>query len=292
MDDKFYRILKHKSNEFELDSAGGRMTVRARGRLKRAGELLVGDFVRVDHSAGEPVISEVMPRRNFLVRPAVANVDIAVIVVAPQPEIDYYLIDKMIINCKRVGIECAICLNKSDLADGELEILDAQFSKDVAAVVSVSALSGDIGNLLPLLKDKLVCFAGQSAVGKSTISNGILGGAVRAVGSLSDRIGRGRNTTTSAEILKSDKGFSFIDTPGFSMLDLFEEDYGSLAAYYDEYFALSDCCRFHPCTHTAEPGCAVRAAAESGMLNRDRYDRYVRLYEECKNASKTRRRNR
>lgn len=186
--------------------------------------------MRVDHSGGEPVISEVMPRRNFLVRPAVANVDIAVIVVAPQPEIDYYLIDKMIINCKRVGIECAICLNKSDLADGELEILDAQFSKDVAAVVSVSALSGDIGNLLPLLKDKLVCFAGQSAVGKSTISNGILGGAVRAVGSLSDRIGRGRNTTTSAEILKSDKGFSFIDTPGFSMLDLFEEDYGSLAA--------------------------------------------------------------
>ena len=76
------------------------------------------------------------------------------------------------------------------------------------------------------------------------------------------------------------------------MLDLFEEDYGSLAAYYDEYVALSDCCRFHPCTHTAEPGCAVRAAVESGMLNRDRYDRYVRLYEECKNASKTRRRNR
>lgn len=292
MDGKFYRILKHKSNEFELDNGEKNVTVRARGRLKRDGELLVGDFVRVDDSGGEPVIAEVMPRRNFLVRPAVANVDVVVIVVAPRPEIDYYLIDKMIINCKRSGIECAICLNKSDLATGELEILDAQFAKDVAAVVSVSALSGDIDSLLPVIQGRLVCFAGQSAVGKSTISNGILGGAFRAVGNLSDRIGRGRNTTTSAEILKSDKGFSFIDTPGFSMLDLFEEDYGSLAAYYDDYVALSDGCRFHPCTHTTEPGCAVIAAVGNGMLNKERYERYVRLYGECKNASKTRRRSR
>ncbi len=282
---EFYRIIKHKSDEFELDCNGEIKRLRARGRLKKNGELLVGDFVKTEVFEGIEVITEVQKRRNSLIRPSVANVDLIVLVVAPKPEIDWFLADKMIINCHRAGIGCVICLNKSDLPDlGLKEQLRKQYAADVDAVVSVSAANGDLKELLPEIKGKLVCFAGQSAVGKSTISNGILGGNYRETGALSDKIGRGKNTTTTAAILKSDDGFLFIDTPGFSMLDVFEDDYTELPLYYSEYVELSDGCRFHPCTHTAEPDCAVKSAVSEGKLNEERYNRYIKIFNESKNA--------
>lgn len=284
MDKNFHRIIKHKSDVFEVDCDGEIISVRARGKLKKQ-DLLVGDFVRLDVAAdGQPIIAEVRKRRNELIRPAVANIDLIVAVVAPYPEIDLFLLDKLLINCKKAGIDCIICLNKSDLGDELKSELKSQFGGDTEAVVSVCAKNGEIDELLPYLKGKLVCFAGQSAVGKSTLGNAILGGEFRQVGRLSDKIGRGRNTTTSAEILRSDMGFSFIDTPGFSMLDLFVTECGELALYYDEYVKYADACKFHPCTHISEPNCAVKAAVENGELSRARYERYVKNFNEIKNS--------
>ncbi len=292
MDGKVYRIIRHKSNEFEVEASGEVLSARARGKLKREGELMVGDFVRLEDAGGEHVITEVLKRRNSLFRPSVANVDLIVIVVAPLPQIDWFLVDKLIINCKKAGVDCAICLNKKDISPAEYEELCFQYGPDVSAIVSVSAKNGDISQLLSVIKGKVVCFAGQSAVGKSTISNNILGGEIREVGHLSDKISRGKNTTTSAAILRSDDGYMFIDTPGFSMLDLINEDAENLGAYYEEYVSLADGCKFHPCTHVSEPDCAVKRAVSEGKISKKRYDRYVRIFEECKTAFKTQRRTR
>ena len=117
-------------------------------------------------------------------------------------------------------------------------------------------------------------------------------GEIREVGHLSDKISRGKNTTTSAAILRSDDGYMFIDTPGFSMLDLNREDAENLGAYYEEYVSLADGCKFHPCTHVSEPDCAVKRAVSEGKISKKRYDRYVRIFEECKTAFKTQRRTR
>ena len=285
MSDKFYRVITHKSNEFEIFDGSETLTVKARGKLKREGEILVGDFVTVEEKNGETVIKTVKKRENSLIRPAVANIDAIVLVVATQPKIDYFLVDKMIINCKRMGIECIICLNKSDLSREIFDELTAQYKNEVSAIVAVSALNNEQSELYPYIKDKLVCFAGQSGVGKSTLTNSI-SGTDREVGKVSEKIGRGKNTTTSASIIITPSGLWIIDTPGFSMLDVFEEDYRTLAGYYDEYVSLADGCKFHPCTHTSEPDCKVKQAVESGLLNKDRYERYLKIFEEQKIAYK------
>lgn len=283
-----YRVIEHKSDKFSIELDGVVVEAVARGRLKRDGEILVGDFVVLDENMTEPVIARVAPRRNFLVRPGVANIDLVVIVVAPVPETDGFLVDKLIVNCKEAGIDCLICLNKSDIANTERERLVREYGTDVAGVVVTAAINGEAAELKPYLTGKVVCFAGQSAVGKSTLSNAILGGEERTVGELSERISRGRNTTTSARLLRSPDGFYFVDTPGFSVLDTFGVKANELALYYDEYVRLSDDCKFHPCTHTSEPGCAVKAAVGSGNLSRERYERYVKLYGDLREAEKRR----
>lgn len=287
--DNFFRVISHFSDYFQVETPSGIVQARARGKLKK-NEILVGDFVTLTKEGETFVIDEVKERENSLIRPSVANVDLIVIVVAPKPETDLFLVDKLIINCRRVGIDCAICVNKSDIASVELaKDLSFQYKNDVVAVVTASAILGKVDELLPVLEGKLVCFAGQSAVGKSTLSNAILGDNSREVGDLSEKIGRGKNTTTSATILKG-KGFSFIDTPGFSMLDVFEPDPEALASYYAEFVSHADECKFHPCTHTSEPDCAVKKAVDEGKISEERYLRYTKLYEESKLLKKFRRR--
>lgn len=288
MNNREYRVIEHKSDKFIIELGGEITEVTARGKLKRDGEILVGDFVTLDESSDKPIIAKVIPRKNSLVRPAVANVDLVVAVVAPVPETDGFLIDKLLVNCKNAGVECLICLNKSDVATDEKERLISEYGADVCGVVVTTAISGDAAELRPYLKGKVICFAGQSAVGKSTLSNAILGDNSRVVGELSERIGRGKNTTTSARLLHSPDGFYFVDTPGFSVLDTFGVKPGELALYYEEYVDLADGCKFHPCTHTSEPGCAVKTAVENGKLNRQRYERYVKIYGELKEAEKRR----
>ena len=280
------RVISHNSDRFEICEDGKTSFVRARGKLKRDGELLVGDFVETKECDGETVISSVYPRRNSLIRPAVANVDAIVIVISPSPEPDFLLVDKMVINCKRAGIDCIICLNKRDKGGISRAPIERQYGSDVSAVVTTSAKNGEIDELVSVIRGKLVCFAGQSGVGKSTLVNAILGEQKHKTGEISEKIMRGKNTTTSARIVETEDGLTIIDTPGFSMLDAFEEDYRALAAYYDDYVALADGCKFHPCTHTAEPDCAVKRAVDDGRLDKDRYDRYAAIFAETKNAYK------
>lgn len=286
MEKRRARVISHNSDRFGVDENGKTLFVRARGKLKRDGELLVGDFVELSDSDGETVITKVCPRSNSLIRPAVANVDAIVAVIAPSPEPDLALVDKMLVNCKRADVDCVICINKSDLGGVGPGEIEKQYGSDVSAVVETCARRGEISELVAAIRGKLVCFAGQSGVGKSTLVNALTGEDRHKTGEISEKIMRGKNTTTSARIVNAGDGITVIDTPGFSMLDAFEEDYRSLAAYYDEYVALADGCKFHPCTHTTEPDCAVKRAVSGGRLNRDRYERYLTIFEELKTAYK------
>lgn len=212
--------------------------------------------------------------------------DAIVAVIAPSPEPDLALVDKMLVNCKRAGVDCVICINKSDLGGVSAGEIEKQYGSDVSAVVATCARRGEISELVAAIRGKLVCFAGQSGVGKSTLVNALTGEDRHKTGEISEKIMRGKNTTTSARIVNAGDGITVIDTPGFSMLDAFEEDCRSLAAYYDEYVALADGCKFHPCTHTTEPDCAVKRAVSGGRLNRERYERYLTIFEELKTAYK------
>lgn len=273
------RVIKGVASDFLVESGGKEYKCAARGRLKLDGEILVGDFVEIEIIKGGNVITKVLPRKNALIRPYVANIDVAIIVIAPLPKPDLILVDKIIINSLKNGIEPIIAVNKNDLSDAEFNNEIAADYKNVTGVHVCSAATGEgIEELFKILSGKVACLAGQSAVGKSSILNAFLGFERFETGELSKKIARGRHTTRKTELIRAGDCW-IIDTCGFSMLEL-EADFdpAELALYYDDYFELGKSCRFKGCTHTAEPDCAVREAAEKGDLSKNRYTRYIELY--------------
>ena len=281
-----YRVIKCESNTFTLERGGERISATARKKFKAGGGIVVGDFACVENDKGGAVITKTLPRKNFLIRPLSANVDQLIIFVAPVPKPDFLLIDKLIINAIRQNTEVVICLNKSDIPSSLHSELKEQFSSVADAIISSSAKSGDINDLKAVLRGKLSCFAGQSAVGKSSVSNALLRGGNRAVGDLSEKSMRGKNTTTRAEILTIEPDSYIIDTPGFSMLDIFDIKPKELCLYYPEYVAVADKCRYRGCTHTVEPDCEVARLVESGEMNIERFMRYVVLSAELEDKRK------
>lgn len=282
-----FRIIRIDSDVFTLSGEGGTICCRARKTLKRRADIRVGDFVRTDDSA-EPVITDVLPRRNALIRPAVANVDTVVIVLCPEPAPDFMTVDKLIINCRAAGIRPYVCCNKSDLSSPLFAIVREQYDGFAEGVLETSAAERNLAALQAILPGRLTVLAGQSGVGKSSIVNALTGSA-RVVGDVSEKIGRGKNTTTRAEIVPLGNDSYIMDTPGFSMLDVHESTPEELADWYG-YTSYASACRFGGnCSHTVEPDCAVKARVASGRLNAVRYDRYVKLYRSVRAESRNRR---
>ena len=219
-------------------------------------------------------ISRVLPRINTLVRPKVANIDQIVAVLAPKPESDLLLVDKLIINAKKQDITVALCVNKSDLESNLYNEICLQYKYIADKIITVSAKNNDIIPLKKILTGKLSAFAGQSAVGKSSLVNALAKTANQKTNTLSDKIERGKNTTTRAEIIKLSSKTYIIDTPGFSALDIHGVPSGEIDLYYPEYVEFAGECKYNRCTHTVEPNCKVKKLIESGELNKDRYERY------------------
>lgn len=260
---------------------GGIVECVARKNL-RGQKLMVGDVVCVEKSGADAVIVAVEKRKNRLIRPYIANVDAIVLVVAPLPTADLLLVDKMILNARHCGLEIILCINKSDI-DGD-NIFDAfrkQYGACVDAIVCVSAVKRDLHSLRRVIAGKTCCLAGQSAVGKSSIINAVIG-CQREVGELSSKILRGKNTTTMAEIFKIDADTFIADTPGFSLLDVWAASAEDLPLLYDDFVVHASHCRFSGCTHTSEPNCGVREAVERGEIDGGRYVRYKQILEEVK----------
>lgn len=282
----YYRVIKCDSNIFLIDFDGKIEFCSARKKIKKQSDIQVGDFVSVETVGEGLVLDKILPRKNSLIRPNVANIDQLIIIAAPVPQIDYFLIDKLIINAHKQNLNIILCLNKSDITVSDYANLKSQFDKCVDEIICISAKNAELKKLNDILKGHLSCFAGQSAVGKSTITNALMKKDKQTVGELSAKSQKGKNTTTAAEIIVLDKDTYIIDTPGFTMIDIFDIDYRELDLYYPEYVEYSHECKFRRCTHTVEPDCKIRELAAENILNKDRYERYKLIYNELKSVKK------
>lgn len=271
------RVVKAVSSRFFVDVGGEVKVCYARKKLKADGNIYVGDNVNISKERDSFVIEEVLPRKNSLVRPYVANVDVCFIVIAPEPQPDFLLVDKIVVNCLKQDIEPILVQNKRDIATIDVSEYDG-----VLECVACSAESGEgVDALASLAKGRTVCFAGQSAVGKSSIINALLREPVLEVGELAKKIKRGKNTTRRTEILNTGEGTYLVDTCGFSMLDAVDIPPEELRLYFDDMEKFRPLCRFNMCTHTSEPDCAVRAEVGKGV-GAGRYERYLAIFNELK----------
>ena len=270
---------------------GGTHVLRARGIFRRRHITpMVGDRVRFTPGQGEEHgwVEEILPRESQLVRPPVANVRYLVIVLAPAPAPDYLLIDTLIAMALRQGIRPALVVNKCDLDGGTYEAVRSDYAGLGAPLLAVSALSGQgMDGLRSLLAAGVCCLAGQSGVGKSTLLCAATGLRLQT-GEISQKIHRGRHTTRHAELLFSGE-YRVLDTPGFSLLELWEGlEPIRLKEYYPEFAPYEGQCRFSPCYHLSEPGCAVLKAARAGEISQARLERYHLLLKKAQEAWRNR----
>lgn len=257
---------------------------RGRGRLKRDEQsLLVGDrvlFTIMDNGAG--VIEKVLPRRNALKRPPVANVDQAILVFAlANPEPDLKLLDRLLILCEVERIDILICFNKVDLVSGQSAPKLAGIYQGAGyEVIFTSAIKKmGIENLREKVKGKISVVAGPSGAGKSTLLNALEPGMSLKTGEISSKLKRGKHTTRHVELLPVAGGF-VADTPGFSNLYLPDMKKTELGCYFPEISDLAGQCRFLDCLHLQEPDCAVKAAIDKGIISQCRYQNYVAFLSE------------
>ena len=269
------------------DAEGQEFTLRCKKKFRRLGlSPLVGDEVLFTPGEGEEHgwLEEILPRSSQCLRPPVANVSLLLIVVAPVPEPDLLLVDRMMVRARAQGMDMLLVVNKCDLDAGLAQELQAQYAGARVPVFAVSAESGQgLGALRERMGGRLCCLTGQSGVGKSTLLNALLGLSLET-GEISRKIQRGKNTTRHAELLMKD-GLRVLDTAGFSLLEL---DGGmepvTLKEYYPEFAAYEGKCRFEPCYHDREPGCAVTAACGEGAIHPQRLARYRTLLAEVRQA--------
>ena len=230
-------------------------------------------------------IQVIKERRSLLIRPAVSNVELLLIVLtlnAPLP--DFILTDMLILNAIANAVTPVICVNKTDLPapeDLRREITGYQNAGFQTVFTTIEKNRG-YDQLLELLKGKTTIFAGQSGVGKSTLFNGILECEHMPIGSMSQKINRGRHTTRHVELVKTKSDGYIIDSPGFSSFNYEVENYRELDRYYPEFQALSGQCRFKECSHIHEPECVVLDELEAGRIHLGRHRRYVELYKKYK----------
>lgn len=250
---------------------------------------LVGDEVRMDVIDEEKRlgnITEMLPRKNELIRPAVANIDQALVIfAAASPEPSLGLLNRFLILMEHSGIDTVICFNKADLADEEKKKkLAAIYESAGYRVLFTCAGQGrGLEPVKELLKGKVTTVAGPSGVGKSTLINCLQSETVMETGEISEKIERGKHTTRHSQLIALDTQTYIFDTPGFGSLsvsDLLPEE---LQQCFPEFAKYQGDCRFLGCAHINEPDCGVKQAVMAGEISTERYNDYVSLYTECKN---------
>lgn len=249
---------------------------------------LVGDDVVMDVlDEGERLgnISEILPRRSALIRPAVANVDQAMIIFAiVKPNPNFNLLDRFLIRMERQNLPTIICFNKQDIASAqEKEALRQSYETCGYHVLFISALENEgLEQVKELLSGKTTTVAGPSGVGKSSLINRLAPKANMETGEISAKIERGKHTTRHSEIIALGEETYIMDTPGFTSLDISEITKEELGQYYPEFVQYEPYCKFSGCAHISEPSCGVKEAVAEGKISTVRYENYKVLYQELK----------
>ena len=253
---------------------------------------LVGDFVNVsviDEENKKGNIDEVLERKNELIRPAVANIDQALVIFAvKKPEPNLNLLDRFLIMMEQKEIPCVLVFNKSDLAtEEEKQAFRKVYENSECKILFVSAKQNQgIDEVREILSHKTSTVAGPSGVGKSSLINMLQSEINMETGSISEKIERGKHTTRHTEFIPIGEDTFIMDTPGFSSLAVFDMEKEELEQFYPEFDEYRGNCRFHGCSHTHEPGCSVKEAIAEGKISKERYENYQLIYEELKNKKK------
>ena len=279
-------IVKGISGFWYVDCENECFECRARGSFRKDNiKPLVGDKVLIsaDTDSGKGTVEKILPRKNVLLRPPVANVtQMAVVIAAANPKPNLYLTDKVLASAKLADTNALICINKTDVENAD-EICSI-YKKAGYTVIPMSAKNDEHIDLLKeYLKKNITVFAGNSGVGKSSILNRITGLNQFETGEVSKKVERGRHTTRHSELVKIDEMTYIIDTPGFGNLDMTLLNPENCADLFIEFEKYADKCRFPDCNHTVEPGCAVLDALANGEIEPSRHNSYLKLIEELKN---------
>lgn len=249
---------------------------------------LVGDdveFTVLDEADMEGNIDTILPRRNALIRPAVSNVDQALVVFSiTHPEPNLNLLDRFLVMMESQEVPVTICFNKIDLSEDE--VMDRYrdiYEKAEYPVIFTSTYDQEgIEEIRSLLRGKTTVLAGPSGVGKSSLTNLIQPDAGMETGGISEKIQRGKHTTRHAELFYVEENTYLLDTPGFSSMFIADMEEHDLKNYFPEFAAYEEECRFLGCVHIGEPVCGVKAAVADGKISGSRYENYRLLYQELK----------
>ena len=276
-------IIKAVGGLYFVKTPEGVFECKARGIFRNKGiSPSAGDEVVLEDNI---VISEILPRKNFIIRPPLANLDIMVFVVSTcEPSPNFEIIDKFIAVCEYKNIEPIIAITKIDLSEGD-------YIRSIYEKVGIKVLTIDYSKenscdeLKSLLSGKLSAFTGNSGAGKSTLLNHMDSSLSLDTGEISKKLGRGRHTTRQVELFSLEGGGYVADTPGFSTFDTNRYDIikcDELSSCFIEFENYSDKCRFKDCAHIGEKGCAVKDAVEKGDISETRYQSYVSMYNNAK----------
>lgn len=280
------RVLKNYNGYYYVVSDEKIYTCKVKGKMKQNRfSLATGDFVSFElGQKDEGMIKKILPRKNFLVRPTLANLDLFIVTFAcATPDFSFLLADKLLALAEMAGIPSILVLNKCDLAEQEqLAKITEVYTKIGYEVYTVSAAQNiGIEQLKQRLQGKICAFGGPSGVGKSSTINMIDPTVNLKTGIVSEKIGRGKHTTRFAELLPFAGGY-IADTPGFGNLLLEELDEKELHRGFREFAEYEHNCKFISCTHTHEPVCGVKDAVEQGVIAESRYQSYVNILQEIK----------
>lgn len=289
------QIIKALSGFYYVeDSETGKiMQTRGRGQFRNTKTTpLVGDYVKyIAENDKEGLVVEIVGRRNELIRPAIANVDLAFLVASvTEPTIQPKLLDRFLVYLESMSIETIIYFSKYDLLTEEEKEASQTYNmlyEDIGYhVFNSSDIMSKIDELKQLTTDQTMVVVGQSGVGKSTFLNNVLPELAIETGEISMALGRGRHTTRYIE-LHHVLGGKVADSPGFSSIDLDHIDKIELSSYFPEIRELAYNCKFRECTHIHEPKCAVREGLANGEVSQSRYDSYLQMFEEIDNIKPT-----